>query len=197
MIDLAKTVFILDGPSDIKSFTAKLQKEFDQTPDFRKAPSNGHTVSPEGYANGVWGIVNFALNSTYLHIFCILDREKRDLSAESLAKKVKDKLISLVEESGTISVDEFSKKIRVVVADRMFENWIVADIQGIREKGTYIKQDAEQGHFDGQSGVNVLKNIMQTNYDKVQHAPILFKAVCFDRAVQNSPSFSNLIRAME
>ncbi|NOR69224.1 MAG: DUF4276 family protein [Methylomarinum sp.] len=197
MINLNQTVFIMDGPSDIRAFTGKLQKEFGSTPDFRKAPCNGHTVSPEGYVNGVQGIINFALNSNYLHIFCVLDREKRRTSAVNLAIQIKTELISILEKNSKISNSELNKKIKIVVADRMMENWIIADIEGIKEASNLIKGDAAQKGYDGAHGVKVLKEIMYTKYDKVQHAPILLKKISIERAKQNSPSFSNFITALE
>ncbi len=187
----------MDGPSDIKAFTGKLQKEFGITPQFRKAPSNGHTVTPEGYANGVQGIVNLALNSNYLHIFCILDREKRTITAAKLTEQIRTELISIIQKNSKISHDELDRKIKIVVADRMMENWIIADVEGIKEKHDLIKDTAIQQKYDGMSGVNVLKGFMKINYHKVQHAPILLKAISIDRAASNSPSFKKLLSALE
>lgn len=197
MIDLSRTVFVMDGPSDIKSFTGKIQKEYGEQSQFRKAPCNGHTVSAEGYANGVHGTVNFALNSNFLHILCVLDREKRKVSAEKLAETIRNELVLLIEKSSNISTEELNEKLKVIVADRMLENWIIADVEGIKEKKDLINEEAIQDNYDGQSGVNILKKFMLTKYDKVQHAPILFKKVSIERAVQNSPSFNSFIEAIE
>lgn len=197
MIDLNRAVFVMDGPSDIKAFTGKLQKEFGASPQFRKAPSNGHSVTPEGYAHGVQGIINLALNSNYLHILCILDRERRPTSANNLANQIRMELISIIEKNSKISRDELDQKIKVVVADRMMENWIVADIEGIKAKDELIKRDAKQEKFDGKSGVNILKSIMKSKYDKIQHAPVLLKATSIERAAENSPSFKHLLETLE
>lgn len=197
MIDLNRTVLVLDGPSDIKAFTAKIQKEYGANPQFRKAPCNGHTVSPEGYVNGIRGIVNLALNGNYENILCILDREKRIISAAELAEKISQELIRLLEASSKFKIDELQAKIKVVVADRMLENWIVADVEGLKSKVDLIRQDAMQKQYDGQSGTNVLKGIMIKSYDKVRHAPVLFKAVSLERAAENSPSFNILMAVLE
>lgn len=197
MIDLSRTVMVMDGPSDIRAITAKIQKDYDGRPQFRKAACNGHTVTPEGYVNGIQGIVNFALNSNFLHILCILDREKRRDSAKELARKIHQELIKTIEKGSKFKIDELEKKIVVIVADRMLENWIVADIEGIKCRGELIKSDSIQGEFEGKSGVNVLKSYMKISYDKVQHAPLLLKSVSIDRARLNSPSLGYFISVLE
>jgi len=197
MIDLSKAVFVMDGPSDIRAFTEKFQKEFGTCPEFRKAPSNGEDVTPEGYVNGIRGIIDFALNSKFMHILCVLDREKRTISASDLAERIRDELISIILKNTKFTHKDLDEKIKVVVADRMFENWIVADIEGIKSKPKLVNQAVVQEKYDGRSGVKMLKECMTVNYDKVCHAKILFKAVSFDRACQNSPSFQNFISALD
>lgn len=193
MIDFSKTLLILDGPSDIRAITGKLQKEFANCPEFRKAPCNGHTVSPEGYVNGVLGIISLALNQSYIHIFCALDREKRNISGVNLAKKIHKNLKDQILLNTKVTEDELDKKIKIVVADRMFENWIIADLEGIKTKKDLINTNVDQGLFDGKSGTNLLKKFMSVSYNKVQHAEQLFKAVSIETAVQNSPSFESFM----
>jgi len=197
LTDFSKTLLILDGPSDIKAMKGKLQKEFSNCPQFRKAPCNGHTVTVEGYVNGIFGIINLALNQKYLNIFCVLDREKRQISATNLAKKIHNKLIQKIDSSTKISKIELNEKIKIVAADRMLENWIIADLEGIKKRKNLININSQQELFDGKSGVKLLKQFMIVNYNKVQHAELLFKAVSIERAIKYSPSFNKFILMIE
>jgi hypothetical protein len=91
--------------------------------------------------------------------------------------------------SSKYSQKELDKKIRVCVPDRMFENWIVSDIEGIKSNVELIDQSATQQHYDGTSGATILKRIMQRNYRKTIHGPKLFYSTRFEISKDNSPSF--------
>jgi len=197
MIDLSNTIFILDGSSDIHSVRQKIQKEYHCTPEFRKASCNGKDVSPEGYVNAVTGTLMLALSGSYRHIICIFDREKRQMSSQNLRAKVKGVIVTKLLETNQYSKTELSEKVYVFVPDIMLENWIVADVQGIKLKKELIRQNAKQEKYDGKSGSTTLKRMMKTNYHKTQHAPLLFKAVNFKRASINSPSFEAFYTALE
>jgi hypothetical protein len=73
----------------------------------------------------------------------------------------------------------------------MFENWIVADINGINSHKDLIKDGMTQKNFDGMYGINVLKAMMKVPYKKTLHGPNLFKSVNFKRAKKNSVSFKH------
>ncbi|GAG11587.1 unnamed protein product, partial [marine sediment metagenome] len=88
------------------------------------------------------------------------------------------------------------KKLRVCVPDRMFENWIVADVGGIKRTGL-LKEDARQGSFEGCSGVAVLRKLMKRPYRKTLHAPKLFGKVSCTVARRNSPSFAQFLACLE
>lgn len=190
MIDFNTTVFIVDGETEISSIKQKILKEFGLIPEFRKSPCNGKDVSVEGYVNAVSGILTVALSSYFTNIICVLDKEKRKVNPTVLANKIKKHII--MEFCSTYSVKELDKKIMVFVPDICFENWIVADIEGIKKIDDIINGDAEQQIFDGRSGINVLCKIMKVKYSKLLHAPKLFKQVSFERAQNNSPSFKLL-----
>jgi len=189
LINLSNTIFILDGPSDILAIRQKIQKEYNCTPEFRKASCNGKNVSPEGYVNSIIGTLMLALSGPYRHIICILDKEKRKLPFQEMRVKVKEAIVTKLLESNQYHEAELNEKVFVFVPDTMLENWIIADVKGIISKKELIKQNTKQGQYDGKSGSTILKKMMKTNYDKTQHAPLLFKVVNFKRAATNSPSF--------
>lgn len=192
MIDFNKTLFVVEGPTEIESFRQKFQKEYRLSPVFRKAPSNGRDVSPEGYVNAIYGIMITALAGQFINIFCILDREHRKISSTKLAESIKNLLV--LKFSNLYSREELENKIKVIAPDISFENWIISDVEGIKQKSDYIKEDATQKNFEGKSGVYALGKMMKVPYNKVLHAPLLFKQVCFSRAVVNSQSFEIFYR---
>ena len=193
MINLSRSLFIVDGPTEIYSFKGKFQKEFQFSPEFRKAGSNGISVSPEGYVDSILGTLILAFNSSFENVICILDREKRKLNYFKLALKIKNKIIEKLSSRTHFSEEEINSKVYVFVSDICFENWIVADIEGIKTKDYLISQTAIQKNYDGKNGVTILKRLMLVPYKKTLHAPKLFKAVSFERAKNNSNSFQIFI----
>jgi hypothetical protein len=198
VIDLSTCVFVVDGLTEIRSFKAKFEKDYNCTPGFRKHPSGGggRTTSARGYANAVYIAILLAMRQRYTRIVCVTDREGRSQEATSFAAEVRSTVIHLIESDNHYSHKELEEKLAVCVADRMFENWIIADVEGIKQRRDLVKPSARQAGFDGKNGVGVLKSIMKVPYKKVQHAPALFKSVSFQRAIMNSPSFRLFAEAL-
>jgi hypothetical protein len=192
MIDLLHTVFLVDGQTEIDSIRQKIQKDFGITTFFRKVGCNGKNVTPEGYSSKAAPILFEAMNSSFTSIICILDREERSLAATALEDAVKKELIAKMASYSSINISDLESKLSVCVTDIMFENWILADIEGIKEKRDLIKSTAIQEFYDGRNGSSLLKNIMHVNYKKIFHSVTLFKAVRFNVAKDNSPSFNRL-----
>jgi len=190
MIDLSKCVFVVDGRTEILSFKAKFGSEYNCIPDFRKHPGcgGGRTTNARGYANAASGAIFVAMRQRYTKIICVTDREARPQEAISFAARVRSELIHLVESDSHYSHGELEEKLAVCVPDRMFENWIVADVEGIKQCENLVKSSARQAAFDGRNGTMVLKSLMKVPYKKIQHAPTLFKRVSFQRAIHNSRS---------
>jgi hypothetical protein len=187
--DLREYVLIVDGQTEIKSFRAKFEKEYRCVPGIRKHPGGGGSISAQGYAHAASGVVFLCLRRKYVRIICVTDRENRKKEGIDFGIEIRDALINLVKSRGHYSREELEGKISVCVADRNFENWIIADIEGIRSLTDLVSDRAEQGSFDGKNGTVILKRIMRVPYRKLQHAPKLFKQVSFQRAATNSPSF--------
>lgn len=193
MINLSKTLFIVDGRTESLSFKDKFQKEFNSTTNFRKAVCNGKSVTAKGYVSAISGTLKLELNNSYIKIICVLDKERRKMSSLSLAKSIKKEIINQL--NTQFSQKELESKISVVVADTCFENWIIADIEGIK-KTNMILPNVIQENYDGKSGVAILKKIMNIPYKKTIHGPKLFKIVDFDNAIKYSPSFNQLYKTI-
>lgn len=197
MIDLEKAVFLVDGLTEIKSFKEKFVKEFKLKPQLRKVGCNGKDVSPAGYVNAAYGTLIVVLSSYFTSIICVLDREKRRQSAAEFSDQIKKTIVKTISSATKFKKDELEEKIHVCVPDIMFENWIVSDVDGIKENDTLITQDAEQDYYDGRSGTTVLKRIMKVPYKKTLHGPQLFNSTRFDISANYSPSFQNFVALFE
>ena len=182
-------MFLVDGPTEIKAINEKFAKEYGRTPALRRVGCNGKDVKPEGYVNAAFGTLIIAMSSVVTKIVCIIDREGRREEAVRFGGKVREIAIQRIADSSHISKKELDNKISVCVPDRMFENWIVADINGINTHKDLIKYGMMQKNYEGMCGVNVLKAIMKVPYKKTLHGPKLFKSVDFRRAKKNSASF--------
>ncbi len=189
MIDLSSCIFIVDGQSEIQAFRAKFEKEYGISLNLRTGGCNGKDVNLEGYVNSIYGILIMALSGPFRYIACIMDRESRALSSNELSMQIKTIIVNKIRETTHYSEDELVNKVHVFSPDKCFENWLIADVTGIKTKAELIRQNAIQENYDGKSGLGLLKSMMLCKYKKTLHAPILFKAVEFPRARMHSASF--------
>jgi hypothetical protein len=188
---------LVDGRTEIIALRSKLQREFGIVPALRRAGCNGRDVSVEAYVAASLGTLLTSLRGPWLHIVCIVDREGRSTSSENFALKLHEVIISEVLENAKYHKEELETKILVCVPDRMFENWILADVEGIKRLKTLIREFATQKQYDGMNGASELRKIMKRKYNKVIHAPKLFSLVSFKRGKTNSPSFNRFVEALE
>lgn len=197
MIDLTKAVFLLDGHTESWSFRGKFEADFGVKPQLRRVGCNGKDVTSEGYANAAYGTLLLALRSYFTSIICVLDRERRRQSAVKLSDQIKRAIVNRISSSTKYKKDELDKKIHICVPDIMFENWIVSDVDSIKEHNDMIDQDAEKDYYDGKSGTTVLKRMMKMPYKKTLHGPKLFKSTRFRTSMIYSPSFLNFATVLE
>jgi hypothetical protein len=189
MIDMINSVFLVDGVTEIRAVREKFTSEFRCTPDLRKVDCNGKDVTPDGYANAAYGTLILALKDRFSSIVCIVDREGRRASAADFAYQIKTAIVRKVGESTRYHKRELQSKIHVCVPDRMFENWIVSDVEGIMTNCDLVDQNASQGKYEGKSGTTELKRIMIVSYKKTLHGPKLFGSTRFEVSKNNSISF--------
>ena len=124
------------------------------------------------------------------------DRENRSESAETYAARVRAATLDALASSTRHSPEELQSKLAVCVPDRKFENWIVADVEGIRRCSNLVRSDVEQAEFEGTNGEEALGQLMSQPYRKTKHAPKLFNHVRFDVASGNSLSFRRFLEAI-
>ena len=99
-------------------------------------------------------------------VIVVLDRENRPESARAFEKAVRDEI--------TKQLDNPTRpRVEVVVCDRTFENWLIADPKGIH-KSEYITRDLSAKvvcHGDGKDALALIKNAFRRRkaYNKGPH----------------------------
>ena len=182
MIDFDRTLFLVDGITDLRALKSKLVQEYEIKSGFRHLNCNGIYVTPECYAKRASSSISVGLHDRYSTFICIVDREKRRISSLTLCLQIKTCILNILPALNPYSLFVFSPDI-------MLENWIVADVVGIKKTGL-INNNSTQESFDGQNGSTVLNGIMNKKYKKTIHAEQLFVSIRFPIASNNSDSFA-------
>jgi hypothetical protein len=168
----------------------------------------GASATPEQVAKRVARDVAFLQPDNQKVIVCI-DRESRTESAVAFAAQVSTALDAELPRVGGTSAN-----VAVVVADRAFEAWILADVAGICSSKSHRKKPANrcyEGHMRAKRGSrwagyhygdDVLRDVLG-RYEKTRDGPELFAMLDFDRALipcghggRGSASLRSLIEAL-
>lgn len=133
---------------------------------------NGNSVTIEAIAKKISSMIRILSNRHY-PIIILVDREDREQSCEELSNELNDCLI----EEGIVDQD-----IRIGFADRMIENWIIADFQLISDL------DKKPEQTDGLKGASVIKKHIGS-YNKVIDGVKLLLSINKPLVYNESPSF--------
>ena len=148
-----------------------------------KRSINGKDVSLKRTAAEIVTIIR-VLNNRYYPIVILTDREKRPddflTVATALKREIDEQLTSK-----NIAAD-----IRVGVADRMIENWLLADAEAL-DNPLGIPTET-----DGFGGKGLMKKIMPTYSETVDGPALFFKADAL-KMYENSPSFKHFVNQLE
>jgi hypothetical protein len=172
---MSKPAFIVDG------FTEKLilGKICPGKP-VRRTDLNGKHVTIKAIANKISSLIRL-LNNKYYPIIIVIDREDREGNCTEIIKELREELT----EKGHENDD-----IRINVADKMLENWIIADWSVITE--TENKPETT----DGLRGSSVIKKHKGT-YGKTTDGVDLFTKANPSIIYKNSPSFKTFIDSLD
>lgn len=172
---------IFDGETEIAALPTRLDRRgcIFHT---RKRTLNGNSVTLTGISNECVRILKALSSAGATVSFILVDREDRSLNVGDMESEL-TKLISR----------DFTGEFYVIVANRMFENWIIADIENLALKNPeLIDPKVVNGKRDGINGVSFLKdhwNKKNSSYSKIAHGKKLFKEIRLGEARANSPSF--------
>jgi len=172
---MSSPAFIVDG------FTEKLilTKICPGNP-VKRTDLNGKSVTIRAIANKISSIINL-LNNRHYPIIIVIDREDRIENCERIIETLRSEL----NEKGHNNED-----IRINVANKMLENWIIADWQLIGNI------DEKPDETDGMSGASVIKRAKGT-YGKTTDGVDLFVSANPKTVYENSPSFRTFINSLD
>jgi uncharacterized protein DUF4276 len=136
------------------------------------------------------------------HVVVCIDREQRGACAPKLAEDVARELARELSARG-LGVE----RVDIVVADRAFEAWLLADAAGLHRRGIF-KTGPDfhcfEGHLGraGKKGVVELGRLLGRPYDKTVDGPGLFAKVSFadaracGKGARGSKSLDKLLRSI-
>ena len=141
---------------------------------------NGKSVTINAIAKKMASMIRLFGNRHY-PIIILVDREDREASIDDLAIELNEALVN----EGITNED-----IRIGFADRMIENWIIADFEKIAD----IKSKPEQ--TDGLKGSSIIKKHKGT-YNKVIDGVRFLLSVDKSIVYNESPSYKSFIDKMD
>lgn len=192
-MSLKNLAIIVDGPTEETSLRTKFQMKYYDCPNFRIGPGNGVTYSIEGYAKGVLPTLIFLLNSSIRAIILIPDLEKRKVKPQDFSINLKREIIKYLTAETQFTEEYLDGVIHICPPNIMFENWIISDVEGIKNNNSLIIPNATQKDYEGNNGTSELQKIMTTKYKKTVHGQLLFKKANDDISAENSASFNFFI----
>ncbi len=179
----SKIGFLVEGRTEQEAFRKRLNRTNHEFV-IRIRNLNGKNVPLERIANQCLLLLR-ALSYCQL-TFIVLDREKRKEDVSEISRKISQ-----------IILKEHDQRFVVVIADIMFENWLVADIEQIQKKHSdLIKQKVINKKYDGQNGEALIKRYLK-KYNKTLHGPQFFKIIRKNKAIANSPSFAYFMEQLD
>lgn len=172
---MSNPAFIVDGHTEQKFLGCICPGQ-----PIRRTNLNGKSVTISAIANKIASLIRLLGNRHY-PIIIIIDRESRIETAEELSSELHNQLIQL----GLGNHD-----LRVGFADRMIENWIIADFEKI---GKIAKKPIET---DGLRGSSVIKK-HKGSYNKVIDGVNLLLSVDKKVVYNSSPSYRRFIDLLD
>jgi hypothetical protein len=144
----------------------------------------GADRKPEGIARLIAPKVIQHQTAGRTRVVICIDREQRTLCAPGFASAVLEALRAELQRRGKPSTDVY-----VVIADRAFEAWLLADAKGLHQRKV-LKSAPRFKSFEGQPGerqhmgVAELSTLLGRPYSKTKDGPALFEKLDFARARQ-------------
>lgn len=145
----------------------------------------GHALTAGAIAKRAEPLIRIQL-AKGCRVVLSVDREVRSTAATALEAAI----------HAALPID-CQERVAVVVADRMLENWLLADVRGLTKR-SYISRSARQRQYEGTHGKNELRQLfVDHDYDETTHAPELMKHVRMKMAVKNSTSFKRFVQRVK
>ena len=144
----------------------------------------GSDVTPSAIAKRSVGSVMLHQIAGRSKVVLVIDREQRADCSGAFATAVREALHKELQAKGKPTTD-----VHVVVADRAFEGWILADAKGLHERRK-LKQAPSFNRFEGSMGLRGTKGkddltrMLDREYSETSDGPTLFESIDFTVARQ-------------
>ncbi|WP_413666013.1 hypothetical protein ACEN9X_15550 [Mucilaginibacter sp. Mucisp86] len=155
---MSRPAFIVDGFTELKI----VQRLCPGSP-VQRTDLNGRSVTVNAICSKISSLIRI-LNNRYYPIVILIDKEDRDISFKDFASQV----------TAGLKKDFQNDDIRVGVADRMIENWIISDW-----KTFCLNKSKKPSETDGINGTSMIKKVKGI-YNK--------RADGVDLFIKNNPS---------
>lgn len=168
---MSNPAFIVDG------FTERniLQSLCPGQP-IRRTDLNGKSVSLEAMAKKIASLIRL-LNNRHYPIVILVDKENRNISFQDMCNKLHELIVN----EGINNLE-----LKIGVADRMIENWILADWMKIHTELPKLE------NTDGLNGASKLKELLGS-YGKTTDGVEMFLNADPRTVYSNSPSFRHFV----
>ena len=119
----------------------------------------------------------------------LVDLEERSQDSYAFMQQAKKCI-----ENNSFEIDTY-----IAVADRMIENWYLADILYLSSQKKYLKKQTKQKYYEGTNGKKELRKIFAKGYDynEVTHGKELFNMMRFNFAKEYSKSLNDFLSLIE
>lgn len=172
---MSNPAFIVDGFTE-----QKIIQNLCPGQPIRRTDLNGRDVTIAAIAKKIASLIRL-LGNRYYPIIVLTDKEQRQLSFEEMATQIRDALA--IEGCG-------DQDIRIGVADRMIENWILAD--WVMLTGNHSKPI----ETDGLNGAAIIRKHKGT-YNKTTDGVQMYLNASPIVMYENSPSFRHFIETLQ
>ena len=142
---------------------------------------NGKSVTLEAMSKKIASAIRILGNRHY-PIIILVDKEQREIEFNTMAEQIK----TILQEIYNIT----DQDLRIGVADRMIENWIIADWE------TFAGEEKKPNDIEGTNGTAQIKKI-KGSYGKTTDGVKMFLEARQEIIYENSPSYKYFIDQLE
>jgi len=168
---MSNPAFIIDGYTEKKIVQVLCPGQ-----PIRRTDLNGKNVSIEAIAKKMASFIRL-LGNKYYPIIIVIDKEERQISYAEMSNRIRNALIA----EGVTDQD-----LRIGVADRMIENWVLADWKTLAEGRTKPKST------EGSNGASIIRKV-KGSYSKTTDGVEFFLKADPNQLYKNSTSFRYFI----
>lgn len=169
---------IVDGVCELHSLKKKYEGRFKV---LKTDGPRGHCAPSSGIIANARKQIGMLLAFKVSKVIILLDFECRRIPYEKFLSELDIEL----------KKQPFKVPVKIVVSNRMIENWFLADIEFLSKKKTYLLDGLKQKNYEGSHGKDELKRLFKPrkSYSETEHGPDLFFSIREANARKNSSSF--------